>query len=304
MQLPSQAQGPPQQQHPMRTEPSRREEGTEFIPALFKVQKCSRHDPQDKKKCQFFHNVCDRHRKDVNRYSCESCREQLDFYANPCIRTCPMQELLYHPKIIKTQLCRAFPNVGACYWAEQCAFAHSWDQLTVPHYSPHEMSTTDAEFYLYKFKTLWCPLGDAHDWNSCPYAHTFLDLRRTPLLGYSPCLCREWLVSFDHGQSDYLAYGQLCPRGPACRFAHGKKERLYHPYLYKTRPCNGDIYCWGNLCPFFHSDSEKRSKVKTITWPDENNGDQLLAEADAIIRSYPTFLNAQNIRGRGRKLGA
>lgn len=41
----------------------------------------------------------------------------------------------------------------------------------------------DQDFYLRKYKTVWCPDTLQHDRSNCVYAHNIQDFRRDP---YSP----------------------------------------------------------------------------------------------------------------------
>ena len=38
----------------------------------------------------------------------------------------------------------------------------------------------DQEFYLRKYKTVWCPDTRNHDRSNCVYAHNIQDFRRDP----------------------------------------------------------------------------------------------------------------------------
>jgi len=57
-----------------------------------------------------------------------------------------------------------------------CAFAHSEEEVTVDLLhkfapAPHE---TGADFYMFHFKTVWCPYSDAtHARDACVYAHNW-----------------------------------------------------------------------------------------------------------------------------------
>ncbi|CAE8702151.1 unnamed protein product, partial [Polarella glacialis] len=107
-----------------------------------------------------------------------------------------------------------------------------------------------VEFFTERFKTLWCPIGAQHDWQSCMYAHTYQDVRRPPGIGYGHQLCPYW-----NKKETNLAYAQRCPLGPRCPYAHGAKEQLYHPNYFRTLVCR-DLQrrrCpRSHLCAFFH----------------------------------------------------
>lgn len=115
-----------------------------------------------------------------------------------------------------------------------------------------------VDFFTNRFKTLWCPYGTQHGWHECLYAHTDQDWRRRPSLGYTSEPCPEWAKHV----GERLHYDERCPNGLRCRFAHGSKEQLYHPFYYKTMPCTdwaGSGTCpRGPQCAFFHEPEEQR----------------------------------------------
>lgn len=109
---------------------------------------------------------------------------------------------------------------------------------------------------MYKFKTLWCPVGVQHDWQACVYAHNYQDARRQVTIGYGPRPCPYWAKK--DGSADYA---QRCPLGLRCPFSHGAKEQLYHPQYFRTVICR-DLRAKAcprmKLCAFFHRRAERR----------------------------------------------
>merc|ERR1719277_2678596 len=104
--------------------------------------------------------------------------------------------------------------------------------------------TTD--FFMYRYKTLWCPKGVQHDWHTCPYMHTYQDARRPISIGYGHRPCPHWNKD-DAGTE----YSQRCPMGVLCPYSHGAKEQLYHPHSFKTAVCR-DLRATGRgdkACP-------------------------------------------------------
>ena len=247
----------------------------------FKTQACreshdgtpvSSHDPRS---CPFFHNHRDRRRRVIEghgrrpgsfyNYEAEPCPEQFDDS-----RVCPrgdncgfchnMTELLYHPDFFKKRLCgNCSPSNDCPRGAAFCAFAHSREELLVPHFTEEEEENPTEEFIAYRFKTQWCPIGGPHDWERCVYAHTYRDWRRTPHAGYSSKPCPHWTSSLKAGKNPSLQYGQRCPLGMACHLAHGAKEQLYHPSFYKTMPCSEKRCERGVFCAFTHGEQQIRN---------------------------------------------
>lgn len=166
---------------------------------------------------------------------------------------------LYHPSCFKKRFCASFPNIASCRRAEACAFAHSREELRTPLLSLEEEAQDPAalteDFFLYKFKTLWCPIGVQHDWQTCVYAHNYQDARRKVEIGYGSRACPYWSK-----HSTDLAYAQRCPLGVVCRYAHGAKEQLYHPQHFRTAACCDRTKACPRkqFCVYFHKRSERR----------------------------------------------
>lgn len=246
----------------------------------------------NRRSCIFFHCSQDRRRPAYAKignatplYVAEPCSEQFDddrycFRGDACPKAHSIAELLYHPDLFRKRLCH---QSAKCPRGRFCAFAHSRNELLVPQFGEATESQPSLEFILYEFKTQWCPIGGPHDWESCVYAHTYRDWRRTPRLGYSSRPCQNWSQSVSSGAAK-LAYADRCPRGFACSFAHGAKEQLYHPHFYKTNPCSDRRCHRRSLCAFTHHNFDVRSEVrpdfKSKQIPDS------LKHADALLSVY------------------
>jgi len=161
---------------------------------------------------------------------------------------------------LKHRFCASYPNIAACRRGEACAFAHSRDEVETPLLSveeeEHVGSALTEAFFTGKFKTLWCPIGAQHDWQSCAYAHTYQDARRKPSIGYGPQPCPYWSK-----KDTRASYSQRCPLGLRCPYSHGAKEQLYHPKYFRTVTCR-DLQQRGcprqQLCAFYHKRQERR----------------------------------------------
>jgi len=167
---------------------------------------------------------------------------------------------LYHPKVYKHRFCASYPDISRCRRADGCAFAHSREEIRTPLLSSHEEDQRTAamtnDFFMCKFKTLWCPIGVQHDWQTCVYAHNYQDARRHPGIGYGPRPCTYW-----KRKETSLEYAQRCPLGVQCPFSHGAKEQLYHPSYFKTVTCQESPKCpREKLCAFWHKKFQQRQR--------------------------------------------
>eukprot|EP00929_Paragymnodinium_shiwhaense_P018175 TRINITY_DN12830_c0_g2_i1.p1 TRINITY_DN12830_c0_g2~~TRINITY_DN12830_c0_g2_i1.p1 ORF type:complete len:549 (-),score=118.00 TRINITY_DN12830_c0_g2_i1:154-1800(-) len=170
----------------------------------------------------------------------------------------------------KRRFCCLVDSEKGCQRGAQCRFAHSRSELDTTQLltEEEEMLAPEAlteDFFIRKFKVFWCPIGVQHDWHSCPYAHNYQDARRVVSIGYGPELCPYWK------KSDSTAdYTDRCPNGVRCVYAHGAKEHLYHPAVFRTLFCRDlkkeQVGAWpkGNACPrrtfcaFFHDRRSQR----------------------------------------------
>jgi len=231
--------------------------------ATYKTSSCPYPDDHEQRACPFHHGDHDRRRLNTYSYQSEPC----DFSFDNSMMCCPKGdscsyahnrvEVFYHPDVVRQRLCATYPHVEGCRRGRLCSFAHSREEL-VKEYNEEEVNSQSVDFFMYRFKTLWCPVGGHHDWHQCNYAHTYQDVRRVPDIGYSSKPCVAWSK-----RDTRLPYKDRCELGVKCPYSHGAKEQLYHPTYYKTMPCM-DAYksakrCpRGALCAFYHSDEEQR----------------------------------------------
>ncbi|CAD8169397.1 unnamed protein product [Paramecium pentaurelia] len=230
----------------------------------FKTLKCeSQHQIDQKKFCPFFHDESDR-RRNLKEHTYQQIgitiyflifRCQLCPQANKCPRGDQCQwahnkvEQVYHPNRYKTKYCT---HLKDCEYGIYCSFAHSEQELIIP--VKLDGMVQDKNFWIYQYKTVWCPHTINHDRASCVYAHNAQDFRRDPKI-LQPKECPHWnktnqILNYDKGG---------CPDQEACKYCHGWKEYEYHPLIYKTKPCTQQN-CTKKQgeCAFFHSDQEKR----------------------------------------------
>ena len=144
-----------------------------------------------------------------------------------------------------------------CEYGEYCSFAHSIEdiKLRLVHYLlPHQ---ADFDFYIFYFKTEWCPFNNEHNKAQCVYAHNFQDFRRKPnLFRYETELCEDW-----QSGTFITCYEEGSKRLEKCPYSHGWKEQQFHPLVYKTQQCD-ELKCFkGFECPFYHQSKGDRRNI-------------------------------------------
>jgi len=201
----------------------------------------------------------------------------------------------------KQRFCATFPDVARCRHGGSCSFAHSRDEIQAPLLTSDEEARVPGalteNFFTERFKTLWCPVGAQHDWQTCMYAHTYQDARRPPSIGYGFQLCPYWSK-----KETNLPYSQRCPLGPRCPYAHGAKEQLYHPRYFRTLACRDLMrkQCPRRfLCAFHHKRSECRSPA-----PDEVDYGSPLKKQAVPQGWLEYFLNPPRFQDSDGGLGA
>lgn len=138
-----------------------------------------------------------------------------------------------------------------------CAYAHSEEELSVDQLDKFER---DDDFYMFHFKTVWCPLADTkHARDVCVYAHNWQDFRRKPhLYEYHSEQCSTW-----DSKRTTKTYLDGCKLEYRCNYCHGWKEQEYHPDNYKMNECRPSVQsktkCKKAHCPYYHSEEERRT---------------------------------------------
>lgn len=154
---------------------------------VFKTQPCRNREPHSSKQCLFYHDANKRDRRRVPTfYTSELCDKisggKKDCpIGDTCIRAHNRIEDFYHPEKYKSKYCSSYPDaIQTCEYGSLCAFAHAESELSVPVLEKMEQ---DVDFYLFHFKTVWCPFSDKeHQRDLCLYAHNWQDFRRAPHL--------------------------------------------------------------------------------------------------------------------------
>lgn len=199
----------------------------------------------------------------------------------------------------KRRFCTSFPDSACCRRGPSCTYAHSRQEIEAPLLTEaEERKGPDAlteEFFMQKYKTIWCPIGVQHEWHTCVYAHNYQDARRPVKIGYGARLCPYWSKK-DTG----AAYAQRCPLSLRCPHAHGAKEQLYHPHYFKTVTCRdlkGNACPRGTLCAFFHSRSERRATPEDTTHYQRPLDENALTDEWMADFLDPPFLPESNRQG-------
>jgi hypothetical protein len=224
----------------------------------FKTKECIISEQHDQKYCLFYHSIKDKRRVPTT-YTSEKCQffnEGNCPLQDACNKSHNRMERLYHPEKYKTSFCNDFfQPTPCCSYNSLCCFAHSEEDVLIE--LIHNMPQ-DEEFFMFYFKTVWCPFNFDHNKALCLYAHNWQDFRRKPFLfEYYNESCPNW-----KSETFLCSYLDGCQNEANCKYCHGWKEQQYHPLEYKTKPCPEGKKCsrGGNAaCPFFHSFSDMRT---------------------------------------------
>lgn len=156
----------------------------------FKTQPCKINGQHNPKLCVYYHSSKDRRRSTPHSHELCSNPDNCPL-GDSCPKAHNRVEQLYHPEKYKTKFCSYFPNnLDYCDYQSFCSFAHSERDIKVE--LIHNL-VQDSDFYIYFFKTVWCPYNSPHDKAACPYAHNWQDYRRKPHeCEYSNMPCPYW----------------------------------------------------------------------------------------------------------------
>ncbi len=148
----------------------------------FKVEQCQINTQHNHKHCIFYHTIKDSRRMNSKyQYNSDLC----EFQETPnckkgeaCLESHNRVERLYHIDKYKTKFCTQYPkNIFNCEYGEYCSFAHSVKDIKTRLIN---LMKKDKEFYMFYFKTEWCPQNKNHNKAQCEYAHNWQDFRRKP----------------------------------------------------------------------------------------------------------------------------
>lgn len=134
----------------------------------FKTVPCANPNQHNPKHCPYFHGNLDKRRcATVIAYSVDFCKTK-NCQNQDCKFTHNKVERLYHIERYKTKFCAQ--TEAECEYQQYCSFAHSDTDIKTP--LIHKMERDD-DFYMYYFKTEWCPYNQEHNKAQCVYAHNW-----------------------------------------------------------------------------------------------------------------------------------
>ena len=169
----------------------------------FKVIECKNPEPHNPKNCPYYHGQLDKRRcTTVHNYGVDFCPLKNCTNIN-CKYVHNKVERLYHIEKYKTKFCTQ--TAARCEYKQFCSFAHTDADIKTP--LIHKMPR-NQEFYMFYFKTEWCPFNYEHNKAQCVYAHNWQDFRRKPhLFSYNPFeCCEKWQAGNFIGK-----YEEGCP---------------------------------------------------------------------------------------------
>ena len=190
----------------------------------FKVHPCKQPlHPHNHKRCIYYHSEKDR-RRDPRKitYASDLCRQKDEegtcVAGEGCRYAHNKVEQAYHPTKYRYKFCSTYPGeVTRCNYGAFCSYSHSEPELKaeILHNYPQ-----DLDFFLFHYKTSFCPYTKSHDRSRCVYAHNWQDFRRNPQIhSYLPQLCTLW-----NHNSKLHDYSSGCPRDVHCNYSHGRKQ--------------------------------------------------------------------------------
>lgn len=223
----------------------------------FKSSFCQFKSQHNHKNCPYFHN--DKDRKRIGDFYTEELCPWINqnlhcVNGESCTKSHNRVEQLFREEKYKKKFCSYYPKcLNMCEYGPYCCFAHSEKDITIKLIHNY---IYDNDFYIFHFKTIWCPFNLAiHDKSLCVYAHNWQDFRRSPSqFEYNPLPCPNW-----DSNKFIVDYNEGCGAGMNCKFCHGWKEQEYHPMTYRTTMCTMLASCKRKRdCPDFHIETERR----------------------------------------------
>lgn len=212
----------------------------------YKIEPCENDSCDGNKKlCPYYHSKSDKRRslKEIG-YSPQMCQFGKNCLKKKCNKAHNKYEINYHPNNYRRKYCKNIFNLQDCQYKLYCSKAHSTCDVKVELLNFMDF---DDDFFLFKFKTEFCPINWEHNYQKCVYAHSWEDFRRNIIkIPYSQNPCDE------NDNED-----EMCANLGHCQYSHGWFESNYHPLNYKKSRCDHDT-CDRTFCPFLHPGDSKR----------------------------------------------
>ena len=131
----------------------------------FKTEKCTLNasDNHNVKKCPYYHDATKDCRRKLGTYRSELCpkifkskkKEKVCEEGDLCPYAHNNVERFYHPEMFKAKFCGSYTSGSRiCEYGDFCAFAHNDSEISIDLIERFER---DADFYMFHFKTTWCP---------------------------------------------------------------------------------------------------------------------------------------------------
>jgi len=222
--------------------------------ARFKTEKCTKEACRNHKTCPFYHSGSDWRRDPFTfTYSPDPCEFGRNcFSRTKCLYAHNKYESNYHPRRYKMRYCKYLLEITRCKAGKYCADAHNDQDIRIE--LLHTFAKND-DFFIFKFKTEFCPFQMEHNVRKCVYGHSWEDFRR-PILKhpYSNSLCKH------HPEIPFGKLEYRCREGLKCPLSHNLFERDFHPQSYKKYACQFPE-CDASVCPFLHRDESPRFRV-------------------------------------------
>lgn len=220
----------------------------------FKTEKCPKEVCRNKKACPFYHDQSDSRRDPAKTpYLPEYCEFGKDCLSKQiCMFAHNKYEFNYHPLKYKKKYCKHIIEISTCKYGKYCYHAHNDQDIKIQ--LIHTMQKND-DFFIFKFKTEFCPFPMDHNVYKCVYSHSWEDFRRDILkTPYSKVKCKRW-SEVPTGKLEYR-----CPDGLKCKLSHGFYESDFHPQNYKKFPCQFPE-CDKRICPFLHLEESQKFRM-------------------------------------------
>ena len=113
------------------------------------------------KRCPNYHDETKDRRRKLGTYRSELCprinksKKKICSLGDACTYAHNTVEKFYHPEMYKAKFCESYANgTRMCEYGDFCAFAHNESEISIDLIDRYER---DADFYIFHFKTTWCP---------------------------------------------------------------------------------------------------------------------------------------------------